>query len=167
MLGWLPATLRFLEFFRFFPTFSAQACLFLNWKCFFHSFCATDLNFGTKNNGGMKYSTLKTVIFASYWGSPLVQFSKLKNFLWACWFLCKNLSNFVPLPWKLHNPYCHNLGHLESIPIRILRHFCWLSVCDFWQLCVGKINVVFSGTCQNKVFILVNIHFLPSELSWS
>ena len=34
--------------------------------CFFHSFCASDLNFGTKNNGGMKYSTLKSVIFASY-----------------------------------------------------------------------------------------------------
>jgi hypothetical protein len=27
---------------------------------------------------------------------PLVQFSKFKNFLWVCWFLGKNLSNFVP-----------------------------------------------------------------------
>ena len=26
----------------------------------------------------------------------------------VCWFLGKNLSNFVPLLWKLHNPYCHN-----------------------------------------------------------
>ena len=26
----------------------------------------------------------------------------------VCWFLCKNLSNFVPPAWKLHNPYCHN-----------------------------------------------------------
>ena len=48
------------------------------------------------------------MIFASYWGSPLVQFSKFNNFLWACWFLCKNLSNFVPLSWKLHNPCCHS-----------------------------------------------------------
>ena len=47
------------------------------------------------------------LIFASYWGCPLVQFSKFKNFLWVCWFLCKILSNFVSLPWKLHNPYCH------------------------------------------------------------
>ena len=23
------------------------------------------------------------------------------------WFLAKNLSNFVSLPWKLHNWYCH------------------------------------------------------------
>ena len=46
--------------------------------------------------------------FALFDTSPLVQFSKFKNFLWICWFLCKILSNFVSLPWKLHNPYCHN-----------------------------------------------------------
>ena len=40
--------------------------------------------------------------------SPLIQFSKFNNFLWVCWFLGKNLSNFVPLVWKLHNRYCHN-----------------------------------------------------------
>ena len=27
---------------------------------------------------------------------PLIQFSKYNNFFWVCWFLCKNLSNFVP-----------------------------------------------------------------------
>ena len=44
--------------------------------------------------------------------SPLTQFSKFNNFLWVCWFLGKNLSNFVPPVWKLHNLYCHNLhGH--------------------------------------------------------
>ena len=32
------------------------------------------------------------LIFASYWGSPIVQFSKFKNFLWVCRFLGKNLS---------------------------------------------------------------------------
>ena len=39
--------------------------------------------------------------------SPLTQFSKFNNFLWVCWFLGKNLSNFVPPVWKVHNPYCH------------------------------------------------------------
>ena len=39
--------------------------------------------------------------------STLTQFSKFNNFLWVCWFLGKNLSNFVPPVWKLHNPYCH------------------------------------------------------------
>ena len=42
---------------------------------FFHSFCATGLNFGTKNNGRMKQSTLKNLIFASYGGS-LLNFGK-------------------------------------------------------------------------------------------
>ena len=29
------------------------------------------------------------------------------NFLWACWFLGKNLSNLVSPPWKFDNQYCH------------------------------------------------------------
>ena len=49
------------------------------------------------------------MIFASYWGSTLVQFSKFNNFHWVCWFLCKTLSNFVYPIWELHNPYCHNV----------------------------------------------------------
>ena len=36
------------------------------------------------------------------------QFSKFNNFFWVCWFLGKNLSNFVPPVWKLHYRYCHN-----------------------------------------------------------
>ena len=35
------------------------------------------------------------------------QFSKFNYFLWVCWFLGKNLSDFIPPVWKLHNPYCH------------------------------------------------------------
>ena len=41
--------------------------------------------------------------------SPLHQFSKFNNFLWVCWFLGKNLSNFVPPAWKLDKPYYHNV----------------------------------------------------------
>ena len=47
--------------------------------------------------------------FALFDTSPLVQFSKFKNFLWVCWFLGKKLSNFIYPVWKLHNPYCHNV----------------------------------------------------------
>ena len=32
----------------------------------FHSFCATYLNFGTKNNERIKLSTLKTLIFSNF-----------------------------------------------------------------------------------------------------
>ena len=47
-----------------------------------------------------------------YYGNTscgLTQFSKSNNFLWVCWFLGKNISNFVPPAWKLYNPYCHNI----------------------------------------------------------
>ena len=37
--------------------------------CFFHSICATELKFGTKNNVRTRKSTLKTLIFADYWKS--------------------------------------------------------------------------------------------------
>ena len=40
---------------------------------------------------------------------PLLQFPTLDSFLLACWFLAKNLSNFVSLAWKLHNQYCHSV----------------------------------------------------------
>ena len=47
--------------------------------------------------------------FGTIWHLPLTQFSKFNHFVWVCWFLGKNLSNFVPPVWKLHNPYCHNI----------------------------------------------------------
>ena len=31
-----------------------------------------------------------------FWHLAINQNSKFNNFLWACWFLYKNLSNFVP-----------------------------------------------------------------------
>ena len=48
--------------------------------------------------------------FALFDTSPLTQFSKFNDFLWVCWFLGKNLPNFVPSVWKLHNPYCHKVN---------------------------------------------------------
>ena len=45
---------------------------------------------------------------------PLHQFSKFKNFLWVCWWLGKNLSNFIYPVWKLHNPYCHSTQSCKS-----------------------------------------------------
>ena len=50
---------------------------------------------------------VESQILAHFDSSPLIQNSKFNHFLWVCWFLCKTLSNFVSLVWKLHNPYCH------------------------------------------------------------
>ena len=35
--------------------------------------------------------------------SPPMKFSKFNDFLWVCWFLDKNLSNFVSPDLNLHN----------------------------------------------------------------
>ena len=51
--------------------------------------------------------TLKLWILALFDTSPLHRFSKFNNFLWVCWFLGKNISNFEPAAWKLDNPYYH------------------------------------------------------------
>ena len=56
-----------------------------------------------------KENWLWNQILALFDTSPLHQFSKFNNFLWVCWFSCKNLFNFVYPVWKLHNPYCHNM----------------------------------------------------------
>ena len=42
------------------------------------------------------------------------------------WFLAKNLSNFVSLPWKLHNRECHNPHKIDPprpiVPIKFGPH---------------------------------------------
>ena len=53
---------------------------------------------------------------------PENQHIQFNNFLWVCWFLGKNLSNFVPSAWKLHNSYCHNQGIAYLICSTTCRH---------------------------------------------
>ena len=42
--------------------------------------------------------------FGTFWHLPINPILKIQ----VCWFSGKNLSNFVPPAWKLHNPCCHN-----------------------------------------------------------
>ena len=71
--------------------------------------------------------------------SPLTQFSKINNFLWVCWFLAKNLSNFLPLSLKLDNPNYHR-GHLviKSTSFKVLP----VSLSEVFQL---ECNLKFSS----------------------
>ena len=61
---------NFFVFFRFFPSklvYFWTKSRKKRYGCFFHSICATDLNFGNKNIGRTKLSTLKMLIFANFW----------------------------------------------------------------------------------------------------
>ena len=53
--------------------------------------------------------TIKVKFWHFFDTSPLHHFSKFYNFFWVCWFIGKNLSNFVPPTLKLDNPYYHTL----------------------------------------------------------
>ena len=79
-------------------------------------------------------------------------FLKFNNFLWLYWFLGKNLSNFVPPIWKLHNPYCHTYAHQKLMP-QIFRPSCCHAEVFFSRLQnKGGQNLVgfgnFSTTCS-------------------
>ena len=57
------------------------------------------------------FLTFSSQILALFEISALCFFTKYNNFLPAlCWFLVKNLANFVSLHWKLDNPHCHCQG---------------------------------------------------------
>ena len=60
-------------------------------------------------------------ILALFDSSPLIQNSKFNNLVWVCWFLGKNLSNFVCPNWKLHNLYCHTLQLHQKLQIMHLK----------------------------------------------
>ena len=103
-----------------------------------------------------------------------VQILKFNNFLWVCWFLGKNLSNFVPLIWKLHNPYCHNLQSYKTTQLKprnsiLRRTVCWKAgVCEIfstthnalqiWRLNYppGKNHEIWPGQCRSPMFWYVH-----------
>ena len=45
-----------------------------------------------------------------YWQLCICQFIRYNNFFWLCLFLAKNQPIFLSLPWKLDNPYYHNVS---------------------------------------------------------
>ena len=84
----------------------------------------------------------------------LYQFSKFNDSIWVCWFLGKNLSNFVSPAWKLDNPYCHILhwklqmslthtiiNNRKWIKIQVLQDFFFHLVSFFFKVEVQQIIV--------------------------
>ena len=51
---------------------------------------------------------LSSKMMPNFWQLPITPILKTWQFHLNSWFLAKNLSNFVSIPWKLHNRYCHN-----------------------------------------------------------
>ena len=86
---------NFFVFFRFFPLNFVYFWIKSRKKlygCFFHSICA---NFGNKNIGRTKLTTLKMLIFANFWGPEVVGSSSYQKNIWA-----KFTHLYIPLLCK-------------------------------------------------------------------
>ena len=57
------------------------------------------------------------------------------------WFLAKNLSNFVSLPWKLHNQECHKVHTCKSRTGA-------LPICKFETNNSTRRTILFSHSCH-------------------
>ena len=66
------------------------------------------------------------------------------------WFLAKNLSNFVSLPWKLHNRECHTA---ETLPVSI-RGILFSNQTIYNTICwfAGSMGQM---TCQPNIFFFI------------
>ena len=113
----------------------------------------------------IKIINFKPLIFASYRGSPLVQLSKFNNFLWVCWFLCKNLSNFVYPAWKLHNPYCHSAQKGKSeAPLACALYFL-LQLWCYWRAHVTGLCLIFKiQKIGQKYYLSPRLDLVPINL---
>ena len=78
------------------------------------------------------------------------------NFPCACWFLGKNLSNFVSPAWKLDSPYYHKRGNffkcsLQPVECNVSINLCILNQLN-WNvrnnLCILKSLVNFKVICK-------------------
>ena len=109
----------------------------------------------SKNFGPQSKYSKETIVFWEYgelqfvknWRDfrkllrpPLIQFSKLNDFLWVCWFLGKNIFNFVPPFWKLHNLYCHSM-HNNLTPVVELQG-AEGTHCRFCQYVISRGNII-------------------------
>ena len=79
---------------------------------------------------------------------------KFNNFLWVCWFLCKNLSNFVPPAWKLHCHILHQLTRALWLDIRnvklVRKYFHCFLIITYQLWILGNDNRIW---CVQKIWI--------------
>ena len=62
-------------------------------------------------------------ILALFDTSHYTNSQKFNSFLWECWFVAKDIYNFVSVSWKLHNRYCHNVQNF-SLSMNTIYNVC-------------------------------------------
>ena len=87
----------------------------------------------------------------------ILQFAKFNDILWICWFLAKNLSNFLSLSWKLHHRYCHKYIYLDS-------KLCWI-ILKQQEMSINKVIQIFwfSSNTRFSDQKIQNVFFLTQH----
>ena len=87
------------------------------------------------------------------------------------WFLAKNLSNLVSLPWKLHNRYCHKLRPNLHFLSRRLTSDKFFTHLNGWKgiFCEMK-KVILTFICTMPVWALTfalsySMHYITVYIS--
>ena len=73
--------------------------------------------------------------FCTFWHLPFTPISKIQWFHLTT--VAKNLCNFVSLPWKLHNQYCHST-HLQNNRLA--------AAVEVFGSPVGKFSIIISSS---------------------
>ena len=111
-------------------------------------------------------SILKTLYFLKWCpifdDSLLHQFTKDNNFLIVYWFLGKNLSNFVYLPWKFNN---RNNSNLYWTKISCWVWIVGLYLCRIHFTLLPFLCSVFKRSLQTT-WTLLNIKLFSSKINF-
>ena len=85
--------------------------------------------------------------------SPLHRFAIFNNLLWLCWFLGKNLTNFVSPSWKLDSPYYHTTQSGENFNLHNganMLHFYPDDFTSYFQrIILSMIKFMFFYKCRS------------------
>ena len=57
--------------------------------------------------------TLFSKMMPNFWQLATTPILKIDNLAYIYWFLAKNPYDFVSLPWKVHNRYCHDVQYFR------------------------------------------------------
>ena len=91
--------------------------------------------------------------------------TKFNHFLGECRFLAKSLSNFIYLPWKFDNPYCHSIHkpHTDSSDLFLVMKYYYefMPNCPTQEGCSCRIPTIFNNDykiVQDKKNYIVEVN---------
>ena len=103
------------------------------------------------------------------WKNEIINFknSDFCKLLRVCWFLGKNLSNFIPPAWEFDNPYCNNIREW-SIHFKLGTLYLLKSHFDFFECVITAANcyLLWSGNVCARLRIceISNISHIRTPL---